>query len=181
MADWVNITDAQVDPDAPLTSELAYAWRDNPIAIAEGAVGAPRVQWRAWEKSFIAAVSSALTTPVAVTGIGDVGMLYLDINANSSSGSPSINIGFSNDGGSTWGANQTLSFGTVITAGVNYRIYLNLQTGKCDGAYVQTNGTYAIINTTFTVPSNCNAIRFSGSGSTFAAGAYRLSAAGGRY
>lgn len=43
MADWTNITDSQVDPDAPLTSELAYAWRDNPVAIAEGAVGAPRI------------------------------------------------------------------------------------------------------------------------------------------
>ena len=43
MADWTVITDAQLDPDAPLTSDLAYAWRDNPIAIAEGASGAPRI------------------------------------------------------------------------------------------------------------------------------------------
>ena len=43
MADWTVITDASLDPDAPLTSELAYAWRDNPIAIAEGAAGAPRI------------------------------------------------------------------------------------------------------------------------------------------
>lgn len=44
MADWVNILDSSVDPDAPLTSELGYSWRDNPIAIAEGAAGAPRVR-----------------------------------------------------------------------------------------------------------------------------------------
>ena len=44
MADWTVITDAQLDPDAPLTSDLAYAWRDNPIAIAEGASGAPRIR-----------------------------------------------------------------------------------------------------------------------------------------
>ena len=43
MADYRTITDAEVDPDAPLTSSLGYAWRDNPIAIAEGATGAPRV------------------------------------------------------------------------------------------------------------------------------------------
>lgn len=43
MADWLNISDAQVDPDAPITSELGYAFRDNPIAIAEGATGAPRI------------------------------------------------------------------------------------------------------------------------------------------
>ena len=47
MADWTVISDTSLDPDAPLTSELAYAWRDNPIAIAEGAVGAPRIQYAA--------------------------------------------------------------------------------------------------------------------------------------
>ncbi len=43
MADWTTISDTSVDPDAPLTSQLGYAWRDNPIAIAEGATGAPRI------------------------------------------------------------------------------------------------------------------------------------------
>lgn len=47
MADYSNIPDTAIDPDAPLTSELAYAWRDNPIAIAEGAIGAPKVVSRA--------------------------------------------------------------------------------------------------------------------------------------
>lgn len=56
MADWTVITDAQLDPDAPLTSDLAYAWRDNPIAIAEGASGAPRI------------VDAALGTTPTTTG-----------------------------------------------------------------------------------------------------------------
>lgn len=43
MADYTTITDAQVDPEAPITSELMSALRDNPIAIAEGATGAPSV------------------------------------------------------------------------------------------------------------------------------------------
>lgn len=43
MADYRTIADAEVDPDAPLTSSLGYAWRDNPIAITEGATGAPRI------------------------------------------------------------------------------------------------------------------------------------------
>lgn len=43
MADWVDITDAQVDPDAPITSELGYAFRDNVVAMTEGAAGAPRI------------------------------------------------------------------------------------------------------------------------------------------
>lgn len=46
MVDYVTITDAQVDPEAPITSELMTALRDNPIAIAEGAPGAPTVAAR---------------------------------------------------------------------------------------------------------------------------------------
>lgn len=43
MAAYTTITDTQVDPEAPITSELMTALRDNPIAIAEGATGAPRI------------------------------------------------------------------------------------------------------------------------------------------
>ena len=43
MTSYITITDAETDPSAPLTSELAKKWRDNPIAIAEGSAGAPSV------------------------------------------------------------------------------------------------------------------------------------------
>lgn len=43
MADYIAQPDTAVDPDAPVTSDLMYALRDNPIAIAEGAAGAPRI------------------------------------------------------------------------------------------------------------------------------------------
>ena len=43
MADWTTITETATDPDAPVTSSLLKALRDNPSAIAEGASGAPRI------------------------------------------------------------------------------------------------------------------------------------------
>lgn len=43
MTSYIAITNAETDPEAPLTSELAKKWRDNPIAITEGAAGAPRI------------------------------------------------------------------------------------------------------------------------------------------
>ena len=46
MSDYVEILDTQIEPDAPLTAVLAGQWRDNCIAIAEGADGAPRIQAR---------------------------------------------------------------------------------------------------------------------------------------
>ena len=47
MADYIGITEAQSNPFAPLTSELVKQLRDNPIAIAEGAAGAPPILGRA--------------------------------------------------------------------------------------------------------------------------------------
>jgi len=41
MTSYIAITDAETDPEAPLTSELAKKWRDNPIAIAEGDATVP--------------------------------------------------------------------------------------------------------------------------------------------
>lgn len=35
MTSYIAITNAETDPAAPLTSELAKKWRDNPLAIAE--------------------------------------------------------------------------------------------------------------------------------------------------
>lgn len=43
MTSYIAITNAETDPEAPLTSELAKKWRDNPLAITEGAAGAPRI------------------------------------------------------------------------------------------------------------------------------------------
>ena len=51
MSDYIGITEAQSNPFAPLTSELVKQLRDNPIAIAEGAEGAPRVEADAMQGS----------------------------------------------------------------------------------------------------------------------------------
>ena len=43
MVDYIPIDDSEVEPEAPLSSSLGVRWRDNPVAIAQGAPGAPRV------------------------------------------------------------------------------------------------------------------------------------------
>lgn len=58
MADWRDIPNESIEPDAPVRSIDGFALRDNPIAIAEGAAGAPRV------------ASGALKTAQATTTIG---------------------------------------------------------------------------------------------------------------
>ena len=51
MTTYIGITEAQSNPFAPLTSELVKQLRDNPIAIAEGAPDAPRVEAMAMQGS----------------------------------------------------------------------------------------------------------------------------------
>jgi hypothetical protein len=41
---YVVISDSQLDPDAPLTSSLAYQWRDNTLSMFLGDSNAPRLQ-----------------------------------------------------------------------------------------------------------------------------------------
>jgi len=100
MADWTNIPDTALDPDAPLTSDLAYAWRDNPIAISEGAVGAPymRVGWHPYNGTAVGdgangviwsfAVNgsvAAIETPDFVDGY-EYRLVFSDVSANVGSG-----------------------------------------------------------------------------------------------
>jgi len=44
MANWTAIADATLEPGKPIRAIDARALRDNPIAIAEGASGAPKIQ-----------------------------------------------------------------------------------------------------------------------------------------
>jgi hypothetical protein len=44
MATWTTITDAALEPGKPIRSVDGLALRDNSIAIAEGASGAPKIQ-----------------------------------------------------------------------------------------------------------------------------------------
>jgi hypothetical protein len=41
---WTTIPNADIDQDSPITQTLMTALRDNPIAIANGDAGAPRIQ-----------------------------------------------------------------------------------------------------------------------------------------
>lgn len=44
MTTYTAITNAEIDQDSPVTEPLMTKLRDNPLAIAEGASGAPRIQ-----------------------------------------------------------------------------------------------------------------------------------------
>ena len=55
MATWTNIANTSLEPGSPARSVDAFALRDNPIAIAQGAAGAPRIQTNAIQNSAVTA------------------------------------------------------------------------------------------------------------------------------
>lgn len=167
MADWTSIADTEVDPDAPVTSELGYAWRDNPIAIAEGALGAPRVEGRALDVHLG-------TLNLSGTTAGG----FVDLDRHSWLRGDAVSVGggnfqarYSNNNGSTFGSWQTICgmgnnsvWNGVIKAIFSVRV--NLATGAVRAKGWATTGISEAVSainvssTTHTVPSNCNAVEF---------------------
>ncbi len=71
MATWTEIDDSRLEPGAPARSVDAIALRDNPVAIAEGASGAPRIQTGGLQDNAVTANkidSNAVTTPKIAFG-----------------------------------------------------------------------------------------------------------------
>jgi hypothetical protein len=73
MATWTNVANTSLEPGSPARSVDAFALRDNPIAIAEGAAGAPRIagqQGPAVQTAGLfdgAVTNNKLQTPIAGT------------------------------------------------------------------------------------------------------------------
>ena len=79
MATWVNISNTNLQPGAPARSVDAIALRDNPIAIAEGAAGAPRIQTAAIQDG---AITNAKIANGAVTWAKvSAGSIYIGMGA----------------------------------------------------------------------------------------------------
>ena len=164
MADWTNITDTAVDPDAPLTSQLAYAWRDNPIAIAEGATGAPRIVPRAMNNWYGRVQLDTTTTPVVISGLdSSTTLAVVGSFTNGISDTATLQISGSADGGSTWGIWLNITSGGAKNTLYGVHLVLNLNNGIYDSAFTAAGDLGA---------GPCNAIRFRHSGPLIGSGNY---------
>ena len=117
MADYIGITEAQSNPFAPLTSELVKQLRDNPIAIAEGAPGAPKVQGVALGGLFAgqgetSRASSGSSTILTVTDLDDVKTILLSGYARRIEGGANhratVFYNTSTDNGDSWSSVNTI-------------------------------------------------------------------------
>ena len=69
MASWTTIPDSALQPGAPVRSLDGIALRDNAIAIAEGASGAPRIANIALRHTLVGDVPLIFNTPIK-TSVG---------------------------------------------------------------------------------------------------------------
>lgn len=149
MTDYLPITDAETDPGAPGTSELWKKWRDNPIAIAEGADGAPRVKSKAINLDSLTDSASG-GAQGAVLVFADTRFVNFFYNANvSAAGGSSTNVSvrWSSDGGLTWSSWDTV---------------LSLSSGSPHGSFVldTTTGTAYGVGALTPSVSGANAVQF---------------------
>ena len=79
MATYTPITDAETSHLSPLTVSKERRWRDNPIAIAEGAAGAPRIEDGALGATVTAAGRSWVALRIASQPVHGVGTFALAI------------------------------------------------------------------------------------------------------
>jgi hypothetical protein len=157
MADYIAILDTQLDPDAPITSALAYQWRDNPLAVIEGATGAPKVRLKTQ-------YSATLSGAIVFSGLGEWDGFTVNIHASQNTGSAEdVDIEFS-DNGSTWYGIDTVA--TVTSGGGGCHVYLSCDfaTMKLVGSAISSNAASGIDHTITGGSSSITHVRISYAG-----------------
>jgi hypothetical protein len=71
MATWTTLPDSALEPGKPIRSIDALALRDNPVAITEGAAGAPKIQAQALDTT--ADEKNWVLGRIIEASVGDVG------------------------------------------------------------------------------------------------------------
>ena len=162
MADYTFIDPNSLLPGEPWTSAKALAAFENPEAIAEGAVGAPRVQGVALGNVHL--FSGILsTTPVAFTGLDQLrDLMIVGTAQHDGTNGAQLRVGFSSDGGSTWGASQDVIVASNTNDWLTATVTINVVTGA--GYYIGSgniSGTSGPVagGLVLTVPANANAVR----------------------
>lgn len=92
MADWTTIPNGNIETDKPVRAIDGRALRDNPIAIAEGAVGAPRIEDAALDSTVTSAGETWVADRMIARTHGGIGTLaFLEVyNVGTGSGSERV-------------------------------------------------------------------------------------------
>ncbi len=126
MATWTDVDSARLEPGKPIRSIDGLALRDNPIAIAEGATGAPRIQQAAMADNSVttrAIVNGSVTSAKLAVGANETNWM-LGRNAGAGAGAVGtyallrrIALGTTNPGESLPGSQLRWSSGGAAGGG----------------------------------------------------------------
>lgn len=100
MADWTDPPYSGLVAGKAWTDEKASAAFENVVALAEDAMGAPKIKRRAF---------SGTGTTVTFTGLGDYGGFDFSASARNVGVASVIALEYSTDGGSSWSVPDTLA------------------------------------------------------------------------
>ena len=82
MATWTTLPDATLEPGKPIRSIDVLALRDNPVAISEGASGAPKILDAALGPTVTTAGTNWVQNRIAGGAVGEVGTYaFLEVTA----------------------------------------------------------------------------------------------------
>ena len=92
MATWTTIPDSSLEPGKPIRSIDALALRDNPVAIAEGASGAPKIADGALGSTATTAGTDWVNSRIAGSSAGAVGTYAFLHNTTSADYAPGATL-----------------------------------------------------------------------------------------
>jgi hypothetical protein len=130
MTTYTAVISTETDPGKPVKSDLMKRVVDNPIAISEGAAGAPRIAGQALNMVLAAA---------DVTGQSPVGWTTLDradwievfgfLQTPAAGSGSTVQARLSSDNGATWSGYSSLSALVGLSQNVQFRVQINIKTG----------------------------------------------------
>jgi hypothetical protein len=178
MADWTDdaTLTAALAAGKAYTDEKAQAQVENPVAITEGATGAPRIHPAALS-GYRGRVALSGTTEVEYLDLDRYQVLRIDavLGGQNAATSGRLEIAYSDDNGATWGSwqnfdpflpsNNTTStlrrdmIGTLHISLVSGVVcYRGTLTGNTASGAQSAIAVWGLLS--HTVPADCNAIKF---------------------
>lgn len=131
MTTYTTITNAEIDQDSPVTQPLLTSLRDNPIAIAEGSTGAPRISGKALNTLYFR-TSAGYSSNFSFGGLADFAAINFRGGCNADGGgvTRSLTAQLSDDNGATWTTAVTIGSAFISAKTLfNLDLSVNLLTG----------------------------------------------------
>lgn len=149
MTDWTTIPNSSLETGKPIRAVDGRALRDNPIAISEGATGAPKIQPEALDLFY--GSGSGTGYILTVTDLDNVLAVLLTVRGSTSTtgGAAAVYVYYqlSSDNGTSWGSSiailkspssssaQTASGATVVDITSYNAVRLYVSGASTGGSY----------------------------------------------